>query len=94
VPALAGNQDAPWRTSVPLERLPTQSGYRAVRTKTHKYVEYNNGEKELYDLRTDPYELANIYDSADPSILEDLKARLEALKNCSKEGCWEAEDAQ
>ena len=94
VPALAGNQDAPWRTSVLLERLPTQSGYRAVRTKTHKYVEYNNGEKELYDLRADPYELANIYDSADPSIVEDLKARLEALKNCSEEGCREAEDAQ
>jgi N-acetylglucosamine-6-sulfatase len=94
VPALAENQDPSWRTSVLLERLPTQSGYRAVRTETHKYVEYNNGDKELYDLRADPYELDDIYDSADPALLEDLKARLEALKNCSEEGCREAEDAQ
>ena len=93
VPVLGGNQDPSWRTSVLLERLPTQQGYQAVRTDTYKYVEYNNGEKELYDLRADPYELDNIYDSADPSLLEDLKARLEALRDCSGEGCREAEDA-
>ena len=69
------------------------SRFQAVRTETHKYVEHNNGETELYDLRADPYELDNIYESADPSLLEDLKARLEALRSCSEEGCREAEDA-
>jgi N-acetylglucosamine-6-sulfatase len=67
--------------------------FEAVRTETHKYIEYDNGEAELYDLRADPYELDNIYESADPALLEDLKARLEALKSCSEEGCKEAEDA-
>ncbi len=90
---LLGGEDPSWRTSVLLERLPTQRGYQAVRTETHKYVEYNNGETELYDLRADPYELDNIYESADPTLLEDLKARLDALKDCSEEGCREAEDA-
>jgi N-acetylglucosamine-6-sulfatase len=89
---LLGGADLPWRTSVLLERLPTQNGYRAVRTGTHKYVEYNNGEKELYDLVSDPYELDNIYESADPSLLEDLKAKLDALKDCSEEDCRKAED--
>jgi N-acetylglucosamine-6-sulfatase len=93
VPALTGNQDPSWRTSVLLERLPTQRGYQAVRTDTHKYVEYNNGEKELYDLQADPYELDNIYESADPSLVEDLKARLDALRSCSEDTCREAEDA-
>jgi N-acetylglucosamine-6-sulfatase len=68
-------------------------GFQAVRTATHKYVEYNNGEKELYDLEADPYELESLHESADPSLLEDLKARLDALKGCSEEGCREAEDA-
>ncbi len=67
--------------------------FEAVRTETHKYIEYDNGEAELYDLRADPYELDNIYESADPALLEDLKARLEALKSCSEEECREAEHA-
>jgi N-acetylglucosamine-6-sulfatase len=66
--------------------------YKAVRTGTHKYVEYGNGEKELYDLANDPYELKNVYEGADPSLIEDLKARLEALRECSGDGCHEAED--
>ncbi len=67
--------------------------FEAVRTETHKYVEYENGETELYDLEADPYEMDNIYDSADPSLVEDLKARLDALRTCSEDGCREAEDA-
>ncbi len=64
-----------------------------MRTETHKYVEYDTGEVELYDLEADPYELESIHETADPALVEDLKARLEALKSCSKEGCREAEDA-
>jgi hypothetical protein len=48
---------------------------------------------ELYDLEADPYELESIHESADPALVEDLKAKLEALKSCSEEGCWEAEDS-
>jgi N-acetylglucosamine-6-sulfatase len=68
-------------------------GFQAVRTDTYKYVEYDTGEVELYDLTTDPYELESIHESADPALVEDLKAKLEALKSCSEEGCREAEDA-
>ena len=71
-----------------------QLAFQAVRTGTHKYVEYDNGDVELYDLEADPYELESIHESADPALLEDLKAKLEVLKSCSEEGCREAEDAQ
>jgi N-acetylglucosamine-6-sulfatase len=67
--------------------------YKAVRSETHKYVEYQTGDKELYDLESDPYETESIHKSADPSLVEDLKARLEALRSCSGKRCWEAEDA-
>ena len=67
--------------------------FEAIRTDTHKYVEYDNGDVELYDLEADPYELESIHESADPALLEDLKARLEVLKSCSEVGCREAEDS-
>jgi hypothetical protein len=59
--------------------------FQSIRTETHKYVEYNNGEKELCDLTADPYELESLHESADPALLEDLKAKLEALKSCSED---------
>src|SRR5829696_857009 len=61
--------------------------YQAARTETHKYVEYDNGERELYDLQADPHELESIYETADTSLVEDLQARLEALRSCSEKGC-------
>src|SRR5215204_3294042 len=60
--------------------------FEAIRTETHKYVEYENGERELYDLQNDPYELENFYETADTFLVEDLQARLEALRSCSEEG--------
>jgi N-acetylglucosamine-6-sulfatase len=89
-PLLRG-EDPPWRSLILLEKF-GGGEYKGVRTETHKYVEYDSGNKELYDLESDPYELESLHESADPSLLEDLKAKLEALKNCSGEGCLEAED--
>ena len=78
---------------VPKARAGGQLAFEAVRTETYKYVEYDNGDIELYDLEADPNELESIHESADPLLTEDLKARLETLKSCSEEGCREAEDA-
>ena len=89
-PLLRGG-DPPWRSVVLLEKF-DGGEYKGIRTETHKYVEYDNGKKELYDLEADPYELESLHESADPSLLGDLKAKLDALKNCSNKGCQEAED--
>jgi len=88
-----GKQDKAGSAGVPKAGAGGQLAFEAVRTGTHKYVEYENGEIELYDLVNDPYELQSLHESADPSLLEDLKAKLDALKSCSEEGCREAEDA-
>ena len=66
--------------------------HQAVRTETHKYVEYENGERELYDLQADRYELESIHEIADPPLVEDLQAKLDALRDCEGDGCREAED--
>jgi N-acetylglucosamine-6-sulfatase len=100
VPLLSDTPPEAWRSAFLLEHwsgggegpafVPT---YTAVRTEVYKYVEYNTGAKELYDLSSDPYELESLHRSADPVLIESLKSRLEALKACVGESCREAEDA-
>jgi arylsulfatase A-like enzyme len=63
-----------------------------LRTNNYLYVEYNTGEHELYDLRTDPYELRNKYDAASPDLKQRLEAQLDALSECSGKECRSAED--
>jgi arylsulfatase A-like enzyme len=94
VPLMRGENPA-WRSAVLLEGFVGKGDrvYGALRTKTHKYVEYGNGEEELYDLQNDPFELESVHETADTSLSEDLKARLEALRDCEGDGCREAEDA-
>ena len=66
-------------------------GLEAVRTGEHLYVEYGTGERELYDLRRDPYQLHNAYEGADPELLRHLRGRLAALRGCSGTTCEAAE---
>ena len=81
----------------PVDRV-TQLGfggppaYKAVRTRTHKYVRYINKKSELYDLEADPYELESIHETADPSLVANLKAKLDALRTCAGQSCRKAED--
>ena len=93
----AGNDPASWRTAFEVRYWNNEIGgvpsYAAVRTQRHLYVEYKAGERELYDLTTDPYELHSIHDSADPALISALDSRLDALRNCSGHECRAAEDA-
>ena len=38
-------------------------GFEAIRTERYMYAEHNSGEKELYDLQNDPFELQSRHDS-------------------------------
>jgi arylsulfatase A-like enzyme len=64
---------------------------KAVRTEEHLYVEYKTGERELYNLEEDPYELDNIYSGASPDLKRRLEGQLEALRQCAAEECRLAE---
>jgi len=67
--------------------------YTAMRTNAYVYVEYQNGARELYNLTTDPEELANLAPQADPALLKQLSARLATLRACAGASCRPAEDA-
>ena len=67
--------------------------YLALRTEQYLYVEYANGERELYDMQTDPYQLQNLAATADPALLAELAADLDQLRVCAGADCRSAEDA-
>jgi hypothetical protein len=81
----AGGATQNWRTDFLVELYrhlpPMQNGdvIKALRTEHEVYVEYQSGPREMYDLRSDPYQLENIYATADPSHIADLSARLAEL---------------
>jgi N-acetylglucosamine-6-sulfatase len=100
VPVLSGSE-LPWRDSLLLEGYDDGFGkkayvppdFKAIRTSDERtYVQYETGERELYDLRTDPHQLRSLHDEPERAIEEvDLSARLEALKYCSGKECRGAE---
>ena len=67
--------------------------YLALRTEQYLYVEYASGERELYDMKTDPYQLQNLVTTADPALLAELTAKLDQLRVCAAADCHGAEDA-
>jgi N-acetylglucosamine-6-sulfatase len=63
VPLLA-DRAVPWRHAFLIEHVegttpPDPPTYCAARTERYLFVRYATGERELYDLRTDPFELSN-----------------------------------
>jgi N-acetylglucosamine-6-sulfatase len=92
---LLRGEDPAWRSVVLLEAAGggAPPSYKGVRTETHKYVEYPTGEKKLYDLLFDPYETESLHESVGSLLVQELKAKLNTLRDCTGDGCREAEDS-
>jgi N-acetylglucosamine-6-sulfatase len=99
---LIRNQDQPnWRNAALVEHRRPQGtaadpdfddlaaatpSYQAVRTVNDLYVEYSNGEKEYYDLKSDPLQHNN--KPGDPRAGQ-LAGPLRELAGC-RQNCWAA----
>jgi arylsulfatase A-like enzyme len=91
VPLLTGATVTGWRTGV-LQHWPggDEKGQNVnrpvpasygIRTVNYRYVELATGERELYDLRSDPYELRNVAGTAAYATTQaNLRTQLAALK--------------
>jgi arylsulfatase A-like enzyme len=81
---LLSARNAAWRSDFLLEHLGDRTEgaptYCGVRTRTTKYVYYRNGEDELYDEQSDPFELVNLAGTpGNNKLLRDMRSRLADL---------------
>ena len=90
-PVLERDPAPSWRKRLLIEHFAGHT-WSGLRTSRYTYAEYAAGEKELYDMRKDPYELQNIAETADDVLLQDLHRRLESLRGCAKDGCRAADE--
>jgi arylsulfatase A-like enzyme len=101
VPLLGGRRPPDWRRNVLVEFFrgpdagPPVPGqvppYRALRTRRYIYVEYSTGERQFYDLATDPFQLRNVVDDVPPEVLGPLRQRLAEMAACSGAACRTAD---
>jgi arylsulfatase A-like enzyme len=93
VPLLEG-VDASWRQYLLFENYWRPShAYSGVRTAAGEtYVEYESGEKEYYDLATDPWQVDSAHAAPENAQrIGELSARLSELKSCARESCRSAD---
>lgn len=87
VPVLAGQTPADWRKEMYYRYYHYPADHRVqphygVRTERHKLIYFNKVDAwELFDLKTDPHELRNLYaDPAQAGLVQSLKATLTRLR--------------
>jgi arylsulfatase A-like enzyme len=107
IPLFGGLTPADWRSAILVEHrgpklLPSDpdfqqpaSGnpttYEAMRTSRFLYVEYSDGEREIYNLVNDPFELHNLAGGLTLLQLEELHAEMLNLERCHDGlSCWSA----
>lgn len=87
LPVIASPQ-APLGRDLLVERGPGPQTFTALRAPNHLYTEHGNGERELYDLARDPFQLQSRHaDPAYAALREELAERLAHLRACSGLAC-------
>ncbi len=93
-PLLKGHEHSPsvWRESYPLTAEQSASNahgpsWIGVLTPDYRYVRYVTGQRELYDNRTDPYQLDNLIGKASSDLVGWLDQRAVALSSCKASQC-------
>lgn len=87
VPLFTNNAQQ-WREALLIEHWQLSEGFGSVipeffglRTQNWKYVEYATGEKELYDLSNDPFEMDNLAHTEEHiQVMDEFSVQLQILK--------------
>ena len=92
-PLLSGTPPGSWRHAFAEEVWAEDSSpaprliFQELRSDSYAYVEYYDGERELYDIRNDPYELSSIYSTTPKSLISQLSGWLAELRTCAASSC-------
>jgi hypothetical protein len=71
-----------------VDNQPGANHFDAIRSLNYLYAEYANGDRELYDLRRDPYEMTSQHaNPAYDGIKASLANRLHRLVSCAGATC-------
>jgi arylsulfatase A-like enzyme len=85
---IRGESVPDWRRDAVSESISYTGGLSAVlRTPEYAYSEIESNERELYDMRTDPYQLSSLHRRADPALMATLSARLAQVTACRRASC-------
>ncbi len=89
VPGDDTSEKPPATAVAALNKIPE---FQGLRTAGYTYVEYDTGERELYDIVKDPDELVNMAGKAPQALLDTLHQRLQDLRQCASDTCRSNED--
>jgi arylsulfatase A-like enzyme len=94
VPVLQNPGFGPWRSHFLIEHDPVAPApvvdYSAVRSVRYLWVEYTDGERELYDLQMDAPELTSQHKNpAFGQVKTTLRQVLNTLRTCAGHSCWQ-----
>jgi arylsulfatase A-like enzyme len=71
-----------------VETAAGNEGYVAVTAGRWKYVEYNNGDRELYDLRNDRFEMNSLHeDPTKADLIAELSDLIGRFRTCNGSDC-------
>jgi len=91
VPLLGGGTPSDWRSAVLVQshdQIRGEAGpFFEIRTDRWMYTEYQDGERELYDMLMDPYQCSNASAQAPPALLDQLRRQLQGLSACRGSSC-------
>jgi N-acetylglucosamine-6-sulfatase len=94
---LATGTAATWpRTAILSIREPDPNPpplWEALRMRSEKYIRFQNGQKEYYDLTADPYEVRSNPGSVSAATRAYWEQRLDDLQGCNGAACRTAENA-
>jgi arylsulfatase A-like enzyme len=70
------------------ELLIEEPSFAAIRTQRYMYAEHRTGEKELYDLRNDPFQLVSRHNGPTyANVRARLATELRKLRSCAGASC-------
>jgi N-acetylglucosamine-6-sulfatase len=75
-----------WRTDFLVEHWGEGPSY-ALRTKDWLYAELESGEKELYDMVSDPWQIDSRHRKVEPEFMLPFSRRIAALQSCRGASC-------